>query len=279
MSPEPAGPIDVLDALATERSAFVGLLRSLERADWKVPTECPIYDVQGVATHILGDDLSLLSRQRDSAPPGLLDVLEDGMDFRTALDRFNDRWVEAAGFFSPPLLVELLERSGEWTLDWYRAVDSDSLGEPVGFFAAAGPSPYWQIAAREYVERWVHHHQIRRAVGRPDLDTVEILQPALGAVARGLVAHLHDLGASQDDSIQLLVGLDAWTLVRHGERWVLLEGDVESATTCLQITRDDATPAFSKGWRAPEVEAAFVLEGDLDLGRRAAHAIAAFAGR
>ena len=53
-----------------ERSVFVELLRSLDDEDWSRPTECPAYDVQGVATHLLGDDLSLLSRRARRRRPG-----------------------------------------------------------------------------------------------------------------------------------------------------------------------------------------------------------------
>ncbi|MEJ7583286.1 MAG: maleylpyruvate isomerase family mycothiol-dependent enzyme [Acidimicrobiales bacterium] len=220
MSISPAGPVYVVPVLRAERPVFVELLRSLEDDDWARPTECPAYDVQGVAAHILGDDLSLLSRQRDGATPGLLAVLGPGGEFRDALDRFNDRWVDAVSFLSPPLLVELLEVTGHWTADWYDAVDPDSLGEPVGFFRAGGPSPYWQIAAREYVERWVHHHQIRRALGLANLDDAAILQPAVGVAVRGLAAHLDDLGSRPGDAAVFAVdGLASWTLVRDDDGW------------------------------------------------------------
>ena len=148
-----------------------------------------------MAAHLLGDDFSLLARQRDGATPGLLRLLAPGQDFRTALDQFNDGWVDTAQFFSPALLIDLLELTGRWTADWYASVDPQSPGEPVGFFGATGPSPYWQIAAREYVERWVHHHQIRRAVGRANLDDDAILLPAAATVMRATAAYLSDLGA------------------------------------------------------------------------------------
>ena len=87
-----AGPLDVVEVLDVERALFLDLLRSVESDEWRRPTECPAYDVQGIAAHLLGDDLSLLSRQRDAAPPGLLAVLQDGDDLGSALDRFNDQW-------------------------------------------------------------------------------------------------------------------------------------------------------------------------------------------
>lgn len=111
----------VLDAYRPERAVFVELLRDLDAAALALPTECPAYDVRGVAAHVLGDDLSLLSRQRDAAPNGLLLMAETmpGADSRTLLDAFNDRWVTATRFLSPELLVELLELTGEWTAAYY----------------------------------------------------------------------------------------------------------------------------------------------------------------
>lgn len=158
----------VLDALRPERTALLELLESLGVDDWTRPTECSAYTVKGIATHLLGDDLSLLSRQRDAAENGLMQMAHElpGADFRTLLDAFNDRWVAGARFLSNELVTELLRLTGEWTASYYRTVDPDAPGEPVGFFGATGPnSPFWHAIAREFMERWVHHSQIRRALG------------------------------------------------------------------------------------------------------------------
>lgn len=162
----------VLDVLRPERAALLALLESLDAEDWNRSTECPAYAIKGIATHLLGDDLSLLSRQRDGAMPGLIQLAAEqpGTDFRTLLDTFNDRWVAAASFFSTRLIIELLDLAGEWTAAYYAAVDPYAPGEPVGFFGSRGESsPLWQAIAREYLERWVHHSQIRRALGRESL--------------------------------------------------------------------------------------------------------------
>jgi uncharacterized protein (TIGR03083 family) len=158
----------VLDAYPVERAALIGLLRDLDAADWDRPTECPAYSVKGIATHVLGDDLSLLSRQRDGAVQGLTLMQAElpEADLRTRLNAFNDQWVVAAAFLSNELLIELLGLAGDWTERYYRDVDPEAPGEPVGLFGAqAGSSPFWQAIAREYLERWIHHSQIRRALG------------------------------------------------------------------------------------------------------------------
>jgi uncharacterized protein (TIGR03083 family) len=189
-----AASIDlVLRQLRPERAALLALLEALEPEQWAEPTECPLYSVKGVATHVLGDDLSLLSRQRDEAQNGLLLLAQEqpGLDFRTLLDTFNDRWVAAAAFVSTDLVIELLRLTGEWTASYYEGVDPAAPGEPVGFFGTTGStSPFWQAIAREFVERWVHHSQIRRALGLVSLSDHEVLHAgvAVAAAAAGVEA-------------------------------------------------------------------------------------------
>lgn len=181
----------VLDVYQPERAVLLELLGGLQRSDWERPTECPAYTIKGVTTHILGDDFSLLSRQRDAAQDGLSMLRAEfpDADFRTLLDSFNDRWVTASRFFSTDVLIELLRLTGEWTASYYRSVDPTSPGESVGFFGAnqGEHSPFWQAIAREYMERWIHHSQIRRALGRSSLAAREYLVPGVevaAAVAR-----------------------------------------------------------------------------------------------
>ncbi len=181
----------ILEVYRPERSTLTELLRGLGRDEWELSTECPAYSLKGVATHILGDDLSLLSRQRDQAENGLSFLIEEfpGSDFRTQLDTFNDRWVTAARFLSPNLLVELLGLTGEWTAQYYESVDPLTDGESVGLFGARQDksSPFWQVIAREYFERWIHNSQIRRALALSSLSDRSFLVPGIevvGAIAR-----------------------------------------------------------------------------------------------
>ena len=178
--------LDVTPMLRPERDALVKLLESLGGDEWEAPTECPAYDVKGLAAHVLGDDLSLLSRQRDDATNGLLLVAEEmpGRDFRTILDAFNDRWVSTTRFVSPAVLMDLLMVTGDLTAAFYESVDLAAPCEPVFFFGSTGElSPYWQAIAREYVERWVHQSQIRRAVGVPSLADEQFVRTGVSVVA------------------------------------------------------------------------------------------------
>src|SRR5438270_6061010 len=150
---QPAARVDALLLYPVERAELLDLLSDLEADEWALPTECPAWSVKGIALHLLADDLSLLSRQRDDEAPGV--AIQPGASFDelfVALDRFNDRWVEAASFFSTSVLLELLRLSGEWTQRFYGSVDPGRLGEAVPWI---GPdsAPYWLLAAREYIER------------------------------------------------------------------------------------------------------------------------------
>ena len=176
-----------LNVYRPERKELLDLLRGLGPDDWRRPTECPAYSIKGVATHVLGDDLSLLSRQRDAAIDGVSHIAGEmpGADFRTLLDTFNDRWVAAAQFLSSELLIELLGLTGEWTASYYERVDPEAPGESVGLFGAqqGGSSPFWQAIAREYFERWIHHSQIRRALGLGSLAEARFLHAGIEVVA------------------------------------------------------------------------------------------------
>src|SRR4029078_2194994 len=105
----PGGPLDVTPALAPERATFLELLRSLSAEDWERPTECPEWSVKGLVLHVLGDDLSLLSRQHGASLESLTHYAIDtpGVTFRPLLDGFNEQWVTAASFLSIELVLEL----------------------------------------------------------------------------------------------------------------------------------------------------------------------------
>jgi uncharacterized protein (TIGR03083 family) len=264
---------DVRAVLPRERDAFLELLAGLDGGEWEAPTECPSWTVKGLALHVLGDDLSLLSRQRDAATPGPL------------VDGFDEQWVHATQFLSPAVVIDLLRITGDWTARYYAAVDPGALGEPVGLFAPTGPSPAWQVIGRDYVERWIHHQQIRRAVDRVDLGE-EFLVPALDVVVHGLAARLPDLGCGPGAAIALSVlEVGSWTLRWEPATWSVCrgvegdQGDQADPAAELRLEPQLATPVFSRGLSGADVGAAFTVTGDPALGVAALAALARLTGR
>ena len=274
------GGVDVTAMLRAERQALLDLLRGLAPEEWDSPTECPAWSVHGVAQHVLGDDLSLLARQRDEATNGLFLHAEDhpGLDFRQLLDGFNEQWVTAARFFSHRITTDLLAWTGDATAEFYEAVGLDTEGEPVGFFGSHGPTPYRLIAAREYVERWVHQHQIRRAVSAPDLGD-EFLVPAMASIAEALAGSLPTFESPEGTMLAIAVdGLGSWHVRRSGDGWEIDAGGADADVT-IGISHDRATTVISRGLARQDVPAELSIEGDPDLGSAIAGVVSHMTGQ
>lgn len=261
-------PLDVTASLRPERAALVELLRGLTDDEWSCPTECPAWNVKGIALHILGDDLSLLTRQRDGATDSLTLFAEDhpGLTFRELLDGFNEQWVSGARFLSMPLLIELLEIVGEESAEFYESVGLDTMArEPVQFFATLEPSPYWQVIAREYAERCIHQSQIRRALGRPDVDG-QMLTTAAEVHAHLLAAWARDFAPEEGTAVAFVAGrAGRWTLRRGSGAWSV--ADTGTADATLTVADDAAARFVSRGLDAPDLEGVVSYSGDAHLAR------------
>jgi uncharacterized protein (TIGR03083 family) len=260
--------IDVTSALAPERASLLDLLRDLSDADWLRATECPAWNVQQLALHILGDDLSLLARQRDATPKqGLILYAEShpGLTFMQLLDGFNEQWVTASTFLSPELLIELLRLVGEWSDDFYRNVGLDTVArEPVGFFAQTAPSPYWQLIAREYAERVIHQSQLRRAIGAPELDG-EIVTWMARVVVHALAHWLVDYRVADGVAIGVDFGaVGSWTWRRGPSAWSVIEG-IDAPEARVTVARDHVVALLTRGVPQSAAGALLAVEGDETL--------------
>ncbi|HWS46578.1 MAG TPA: maleylpyruvate isomerase family mycothiol-dependent enzyme [Acidimicrobiia bacterium] len=273
--------VDVNPMLGPEREALVDVLSSLRPEEWDTPTECPAWTVAGVALHVLGDDLSLLARQRDAAVDGLTLFAKSrpDLDFRQRLDGFNEQWVTAASFLSERLMIELLEMTGRETAAFYRDVDVDRLGEPVGLFAGIDASPYWQISAREFLERWIHQHQIRRALGGPNLGR-EFLTTAGAVVAHMIAAHARLLGLDAGTSVVFEIGdIAGWTVQVDDGGAVVYVGGASSPDLRVALEAAAATAVLSRGLHASDVPSKLRVEGAEELRATLVQGFAALAGR
>jgi uncharacterized protein (TIGR03083 family) len=263
--------IDVTPALGRERATLLELLGGLAPSDWERPTECPAWTVKGLALHILGDDLSLLSRQRDASANGLFlyAARHPGMDFRALLDGFNEQWVTAAEFLSVPQVLQLLALVGEQSEAFYTNVGLATIaGEPVGFFASAEPSPYWQVIAREYAERVIHQSQIRRAVGAPELDG-DILTTMARVVVHALARWFADYDADEGATIAIDFGaVGSWSWRRDGSAWTVVDG-ADDPDGRVTVVPDRAVALLTRGVPAAEVASLLTVSGDEQLARGA----------
>jgi hypothetical protein len=162
------------------------------------------------------------------------------------------------------LVIDLLSLTGEWTASFYAGVPADRMGEPV-WWMGPEPAPYWLIAAREYVERWVHHQQIARATERLLLDEAATVR-AVAALAPGFPRLLGPVHAPDDATVAINVLTESWTLNGPGGGWVVHQGPAAAPTAQLTL-RDPTTAAlaFSRGLTAAEMTDALETSGDPEL--------------
>ena len=275
-----AARLEDVDLFAAERRELLTFLESLGVSDWAASTECPAWSVKGITLHLLGDDLSILSRQRDREPSRVqIEAGSDWDSFFVALDRHNEHWVEAANHFSVPLLLDLLRLSGEETHRWYSTVDPDLLGEPIPWIGPH-PAPYWLLCAREYLERWIHQSQIRRAVGLGEWFDQRWVHPAVAVAVRGFPAGFEALPVAEGSTVTIAFeDGPSWTVRKDGDIWHLYDGSPPEPTVSLTMDPTAAALLFSRGFTKAEVIERLRLSGDSQVGEMLAIGLSAFFGR
>ncbi|CAN5760261.1 hypothetical protein BH20ACT23_BH20ACT23_17970 [soil metagenome] len=263
----PATRVDVRKVMEQERAEFVRLLRTLTDEDRDKPTVCEGWTVGDLAVHLLGDDLSFLARNRDAHRNETLDAPQDWDHFVDQLDAHNDRWVQAGGFLSTWLVAELLEHTGRAVAEFLEGVDSSALGEVVSW-AGPDPAPWWLVGAREFTERWVHHQQIRDAIGQPGLNGPSFVAPILGTAMHGVPRAYGGVEAPEDTTIAIDVTGRAgfsWAVRRDADGWKLYEGLTREATARLSLDQATAWRFLMGMMGADETRRKVTLEGDESL--------------
>jgi uncharacterized protein (TIGR03083 family) len=274
-----APPVLIVDLLAPERTALLELLRSLKGDRWALPTPCPGWSVKDIAFHVLGDDLGVLSRGRDSQDPRVEGGALPWDELVQGLNRLNQRWVEATRHMSPRVSIDLLELTGRWTNQYFSSLDPHALGDVVSW-AGSGAAPNWLGIAREYTERWTHQQQIREAVGAPALMDPDFLRPVLATFMRSLPRTYEGVERPDGTVMEVQVHGDAggaWNIVRQSGSWVLREGMTNEPRARAHLWAHDAWRLFTKALIPADAERAVRLEGDEDLARHLHRAVAIIA--
>jgi uncharacterized protein (TIGR03083 family) len=240
--------IVVVERFAPLRSNLLALLTELAEDDWARPTAAPGWSVKDVTAHLLGGDIGILSRRRDSYSPSShkLGAYSELVDL---VNRLNAEWVAAARRMSPRLLRELLALLGPEVEAYFSSLDLKAIGGPVSW-AGPDPAPVWFDVAREFTERWHHQQQIRDATGRPPLYDPYFLSPVLDTFVRALPHNFRHTSAPEGTVVRLEISGDAggnWFLVRTARMWELtLESESEPVAEVI-LSPDTAWRMFTKG--------------------------------
>lgn len=270
MNTQPLDPIITIDLFPELNAALLALLDSLSDAEWERPTRCcPGWSVKDIAAHLLGDDLGIVSRQRDGyAPPVNLD-LSDWDTLIAFINERNDVWVRAMRRLSPRILRELLAETGTALYDFLRSLDPFKPWTVVSW-AGSDPAPAWMGIAREYTEFWMHQQHIRDSVDRPGLKEPRFFAPVLEAFMRALPRTFRDTPAGEGTHIRIIISGAAgngWSLVREADRWTLYRSADVPITAQITLDAETAWRLFTKGLDAETAASSAVIEGDETLGQ------------
>jgi hypothetical protein len=220
--------------------------------------------VRDLAVHLLGDDFSFLSRNRDADRNSTLDSMPDWDSFIRELDAHNERWVRAGSFLSLRLVAELLETTGAMMSEFLEGMDLSALGEIVSW-AGPDPAPWWLVAGREFTERWVHHQQIRDALDRPGLNGPSFVGPILATAMHGVPRAYRDVDAAEDTIVAIDITGRAgfsWAVRRDSEGWRLYEGLTREAGTRLAMDQDTAWRFLMGMMSTSEARPRVTIEGE-----------------
>jgi uncharacterized protein (TIGR03083 family) len=262
-------PILVADLFPEVRQHLLSLLGGLTAECWLRPTAAGKWDVKDVALHLLGGDISNLSRRRDAyMPPGPdLSRWEDLVAF---INDLNQSWVVAARRMSPRVLCDLLEHIGTQVDAYFLSLDPFAIGGEVSW-AGSQPAPVWLDVAREYTERWHHQQQIREATGRPGLYEPRLFAPVLDAFVRALPHTFRDVDAAEGTTVQVTISGPAggeWAVRRTAGSWELLVGRSAEAASEVVLAAEDAWKIFTRGIRGDQARSCSKISGNRELASR-----------
>ena len=271
-------PVLVSGLFAPLLEALLEVLSDLSPDEWDRPIARSSWTVKDTALHLLGDELGILSRQRDgfSLPS---EPVADWDSLVASLNRWNDEWLRAARRLSPRVLCDLLRIAGAQACAHFEARDPFATGGAVSW-AGPAPAPVWLDVAREYTERWHHQQHIREALGQPGLLSPRFLAPVLDTFVWALPHTYREIEAAEGTFVLLSISGHAggqWTLRRERRAWDLYAGAPEHAGAEMLIPEDCAWRLFTRGVSPAEARSVAEVRGDEGLALKMLDAVAIIA--
>jgi uncharacterized protein (TIGR03083 family) len=148
--------IELLQAVWAD---IADLCEDLTDAEWQRPTDCPGWNVQDQAAHMIGTEMMLCGEN-----PPLADV-GHAPHVRNDIGKFNEQWVVLYRNRSGTETLADFRRVTQRRLEALRALPPEKWDEEG--FTPEGPGPYRQFMAIRVFDCWYHDQDIREALGRP----------------------------------------------------------------------------------------------------------------
>jgi uncharacterized protein (TIGR03083 family) len=271
MSRLPAGAEPILCAplLRKVDDKLIELLRSLDPAEWDLPTFAPQWKVRDVSAHLLDTALRKLSLVRDRCTTEPVEI-RSSQDLVVFVNRLNHEGVAVFRRLSPSVLIDLTKIACAQNADFHESLDPFS---PAAFnvsWAGEAQSLNWFDTARELNERWHHQQQIRLATNRPSIMTPEFYHPVLDCFVRGLPHLYRDVEAPFGTTIELAIAGECggdWYLAKGAQGWSFVEASPQCAARVV-LPQEIAWRVFTKGIDRAAAHAQTAIRGDIGLGER-----------
>lgn len=236
-----AAVVDARPDFAQERDALLALLANLPGDGWVSATSAGAWLVKDIALHLLDGDLTRLSAGRDGDPTGLLPSTGSERQLAELLAAKNERWLLATRYLSTRVTRDLLACTTAQVVTWTASADLRAPARVT--WASDAPVPGWLDLAREFTETWVHHQQIRHAIGLPTDET------RLPAVLRTFVWALpHQYRVPAPAGTRVEVDLECgglWALTSQGDgRWSVDSSSGTGAAASVSFTGEAAWRSF-----------------------------------
>ena len=138
--------LNVVHLFPEMRAELLSILKGLEAEDWEKDTACAGWSVKDVTAHILADDCGYLSRHRDKQ--GITFVTDSFDELVGLINQQNEAWVAVMRRLSTPLLLSLLEFTGQQLHDYLESINPQEETHAVSW-AGNREAPMWLQIARE----------------------------------------------------------------------------------------------------------------------------------
>lgn len=180
MSPDPTLAKDhVLSAYIAQYAALRDLFASLDIADWKRASALPGWDVQAIASHIMGTELMLLGEK-----PTVTEVSTELPHIHNEIGARNELWVESFKADSGEQMCTRWADIVERRTAAMSAMSNDEWNGPS--WTPVGEGTYSRFMRIRVYDCWLHEMDIRDALGLTAVESGAPTNVALDEIATGL---------------------------------------------------------------------------------------------
>jgi uncharacterized protein (TIGR03083 family) len=273
-------PIHTAHLFPVIEDQLLRLLQGLTVEDWNRPTVAKAWRVRDVVAHLVDTALRRVSVQRDGLAPPKPSMAVDTYETLVAyLNQLNAEWVTAMRRLSPEVLVQLMRVASPALCEVVKKLEPDAPALFAVSWAGESGSKNWFDVAREYTERWLHQQQIRHAVGKPGIETLELYHPVLNTWMRALPHAYRAVEASVGTVVQVDVDGPvggSWQIIREHNDW---QHNINPAlpSAAVTIPAEIAWQVFSKSMPPAEAKQHISAHGKAHLWAPALHMVSVMA--